>query len=94
MVCNLKNRLFGLKQAPRQWYLKFDRFMASNGYMMLQADHCCYFKYFENSYIVLLLYVVCKHEEDCKSPNSVSNERLGYREEDSWKDQQSEEEDC
>ena len=25
--------------------------------MRLEADHCCYFKYFENSYIILLLYV-------------------------------------
>jgi len=31
--------------------------MASSGYMRLQADHYCYFKYFENSYITPLLYV-------------------------------------
>jgi len=37
--------------------LKFDEFMSSSGYTRLQADHCCYFKYFENSYIILLLYV-------------------------------------
>jgi len=46
-----------LKQAPRQWYLQFDRFMISSGYTKLQADHCCYFKYFEYSDIILLLYV-------------------------------------
>jgi len=31
--------------------------MASSGYTRLDADHCCYFKYFKNSYIILLLYV-------------------------------------
>ena len=31
--------------------------MASNGYSRLHVDHCCYFKYFENSYIILLLHV-------------------------------------
>ena len=41
----------------KQWYLKFDRFMVSNGYSRLHADHYCYFKYFENSYIILLLYI-------------------------------------
>ena len=57
LVCKLKKNLYGLKQVPRQWYLKFDRFMASNGYRRLKIDHYCYFKYFENSYIILLMYI-------------------------------------
>lgn len=56
-VCRLKKSLYGLKQAPRQWYKKFDSFMLSAGYMRCQADHCCYVKKFENSYVILLLYV-------------------------------------
>ncbi|KAG6733210.1 hypothetical protein I3842_01G215700 [Carya illinoinensis] len=56
-VCRLKKSLYGLKQAPRQWYKKFDNFMHSAGYIRCQADHCCYVRHFDNSYIILLLYV-------------------------------------
>ena len=37
--------------------MNFDRFMVSSGFTRLYTDHCCYFKWFENSYIILLLYV-------------------------------------
>ncbi|KAE8728454.1 FACT complex subunit SPT16-like [Hibiscus syriacus] len=57
LVCRLKNSLYGLKQTPRQWYKKFDSFMSSNGFIRCQADHCCYIKRFDNSFIILLLYV-------------------------------------
>jgi Reverse transcriptase (RNA-dependent DNA polymerase) len=56
-VCKLQKSFYGLKQAPRQWYMKFDKFMSKNGYIRCHADHCCYFKKFDNSYIILLLYV-------------------------------------
>ncbi|KAL6332866.1 hypothetical protein AAG906_017135 [Vitis piasezkii] len=49
--------LYGLKQAPRQWYKKFDNFMHRIGFKRCEADHCCYVKSFDNSYIILLLYV-------------------------------------
>jgi hypothetical protein len=32
LVCRLNKSLYGLKKAPRQWYLKFDRFMKEQGY--------------------------------------------------------------
>lgn len=56
LVCRLKKSLYGLKQAPRQWYKKFDGFMQHNDYKRCYADHCCYSKRFESSYIILLLY--------------------------------------
>jgi len=31
--------------------------MVSSRFTRLQVDHCCYSKWFENSYIILLLYV-------------------------------------
>ncbi|KAE8685870.1 cytochrome P450 71A9-like [Hibiscus syriacus] len=57
LVCRLKKSLYGLKQAHRQWYKKFDSFMSSSGFTRCQAYHCCYIKRFDNSFIILLLYV-------------------------------------
>ena len=57
LVCRLKKSLYGLKQAPRQWYRKFDGYMIEIGFQRCNADHCCYFKRYEGSYILLLLYV-------------------------------------
>jgi hypothetical protein len=58
LVCRLKKSLYGLKKAPRQWYLKFDSFMTEQGYSRCHSDHSVYFKKIENgSYIILLLYV-------------------------------------
>ena len=57
MVCRLKKSLYGLKQAPRRWYRKFNGFMHKEGFQKCNADHCCYFKRYRSSYIILLLYV-------------------------------------
>ncbi|RVW99370.1 Retrovirus-related Pol polyprotein from transposon TNT 1-94 [Vitis vinifera] len=57
LVCKLINSLYGLKQAPKQWYKKFDSFMHRIEFKRCEPDHCCYVKSFENSYIILLLYV-------------------------------------
>ena len=57
LVCRLKKSLYCLKQAPRQWYKKFDSFMSSHGFTKCQADHCCYFKKIDNNFIILFLYV-------------------------------------
>jgi len=52
-----KEEYLWLEQAPRQWYLMFDRFMMSSGFTRLEDDHCCYSKWLDNSYIMQLLYV-------------------------------------
>ena len=57
LVCKLRKSLYDLKQAPRQWYKKFDNFMHRIGFKRCEADHFCYVKSFDNSYIILLLYV-------------------------------------
>ena len=49
--------MYGLKQALRQWYKKFDSFMNRTGFKRCEANHYFYVKFFDNSYIILLLYV-------------------------------------
>jgi len=47
-----------LKQSPRQWYKRFDRFIKGQRYTRNKFDHCVYFrKLQERSFIYLLLYV-------------------------------------
>ena len=57
MVCKLSRSLYGQKQAPRQWYKKFDSFMTKSGFCKAEKDPCCYFKKYTDSYVFLLLYV-------------------------------------
>ena len=49
--------MYGLKQVLRLWYKKFDNFMHRIGFKRCEANYCCYFKFFDKSYIILLLYV-------------------------------------
>ena len=57
-VCKLKRSLYVLKQAPRQWYLKFDKFMLEIGFTRSNSDHCVYIqRYNDGNYIILSLYV-------------------------------------
>ena len=58
LVCRLKKSMYGLKKAPRQWYLKFDKFMIEQCYSKCHSDQCVYLKRLNNErYIILLLYV-------------------------------------
>ncbi|KAL6313455.1 hypothetical protein AAG906_004418 [Vitis piasezkii] len=58
LVCRLKKSLYGLKQASRQWYKKFDSFMIEHGYDRTASNHCVFVKKFsDREFIILLLYV-------------------------------------
>ena len=57
LVCKLRKSFYGLKQSLRQWYKKFDNFVCRTRFKRCEIDHCCYVKFFNNSYIILLLYV-------------------------------------
>ena len=56
-VCKLKRSIYGLKQSSRQWYLRFHRAILSNGFMMIEEDHCVYEKWSKGGFIILSLYV-------------------------------------
>ena len=44
LVCKLKKSIYGLKQASRQWYLKFHNIISSFGFVENVMDQCIYLK--------------------------------------------------
>ena len=44
LVCQLKKSLYSLKQAPRQWYKRFNSFMAEHDFKKTLTDHCVFVK--------------------------------------------------
>ena len=58
LVCRHMKSLYGLKQALRQWYKKFDAFMAEHDFKRTESDHCVFIKrYASGDFLILLLYV-------------------------------------
>ncbi|KAI5341456.1 hypothetical protein L3X38_020730 [Prunus dulcis] len=56
-VCKLRKSIYGLKQASRQWYLKFDEVVRSHGFSESPVDECIYIKVSGRNFIFLILYV-------------------------------------
>lgn len=56
-MCKLKKSIYGLKQASRQWYIKFDEVVASMGFEENKVDQCIYLKVRGSKFIFLILYV-------------------------------------
>nr|CAN67941.1 hypothetical protein VITISV_033155 [Vitis vinifera] len=57
MVCRLKRSIYGIKQASRQWYLKFDKIVMSFGFIENKFDQCVYMKVNGSKYIFMVLYI-------------------------------------
>lgn len=58
LVYKLNKSLYGLKQALRLWYKKFDSFMMDHGCKRTTSDHSVFTKYFpDGDFIILLLYI-------------------------------------
>jgi hypothetical protein len=58
MGCRLNKSIYGLKQASRQWYLKFDKVIKKFGFVKNQVDNYVYIKIKGSMFIILVLYVV------------------------------------
>ena len=57
-VCLLKKSIYGLKQASRQWHMKFNSHMIKSGFLRSSYDECVYIKSVGGAAIAyLLLYV-------------------------------------
>jgi hypothetical protein len=57
MRCKLKKLLYGLKQASRQLYIKFDEVIRSFSFSENKVDNCIYVKFKGNVFTILVLYV-------------------------------------
>jgi hypothetical protein len=57
MGCRLNKSIYGLKQASRQWYLKFHEKIKSFGFHENIEDNCVYAKFKNGKFIFLILYV-------------------------------------
>jgi transposase InsO family protein len=56
-ACKLRKSIYGLKQASRQWYIKFHKVITSYGFIENFVDQCIYLKVSESKVIFLVLYV-------------------------------------
>ena len=57
LVCKLNKSIYGLKQAPQQWYLKFHEVISSFGFEENVMDNCIYHKVSGSKICYLVLYV-------------------------------------
>ena len=57
LVCKLKKSIYSLKQASRQWYLKFYNVISLFGFVENVMDQCIYLKVSESKVCFLVLYV-------------------------------------
>ncbi|GJR85813.1 retrotransposon protein, putative, ty1-copia subclass [Tanacetum coccineum] len=85
-VCLLKKSHYGLKQSPRQSYMRFDEYMMSNGFKRSSYDSCVYYRsYAPGEYIYLLLYVddmliACKSKAEIESTKSLLKKEFDMKE--------------
>ena len=54
LVCKLKRSIYGLKQASRQWYRKFDQVITSFNFKENTIDQCIYLKFSGSKFIILV----------------------------------------
>ena len=56
-VCKLQKSLYGLKQASRQWFLKFSTTLSRLGFTQTYSDHTCFLKTTASLFLCVIVYV-------------------------------------
>jgi hypothetical protein len=56
-VCKLKKALYGLKEAPRAWYYRLEKFLQDKGFNKGIVDNNLYIKSEGDNLLVVLVYV-------------------------------------
>jgi hypothetical protein len=56
-VCRLKKALYGIKQAPRAWYYRLDRYLHQQGFKKGTVDSNLYIKAEGNDLLIIVVYV-------------------------------------
>ena len=56
-VFKLKNALYGLKQVPRAWYKRLNKFLISNGFKMRKIDTTLFIKPKDKDMLIVQIYV-------------------------------------
>ncbi|WOH15705.1 hypothetical protein DCAR_0935248 [Daucus carota subsp. sativus] len=57
LVCKLVKSLYGLRQAPREWFLKFCTVLIQYGFKQTHTDHSLFVLKVNNSMVAVLVYV-------------------------------------
>jgi hypothetical protein len=55
--CHITKSIYGLIQASKQWYLKFDESIRKFGFKKNEEDNCIYAQFKNGKFIFLVLYV-------------------------------------
>ena len=56
-VCRLKKSLYGLKQEPRTWYARLNKYLEKLGFSKGTADRNLYLKEIGNGLLIIIVFV-------------------------------------
>ncbi|GLJ24590.1 hypothetical protein SUGI_0469950 [Cryptomeria japonica] len=57
MVCRLKKALYSLKQAPRAWYARLDKYLLKIGFTKGSVDSNLYYKITDNDILIIEVFI-------------------------------------
>ncbi|CAL8162703.1 unnamed protein product [Prunus armeniaca] len=76
MVCILNKSIYGLKQASRQWYLKFDKVITTFGFAENKFDECIYLKVCTIPYLAFVVSVLGRFQANPREPHWVAAKKV------------------